>query len=132
MSTEPVTQPTQPSHPILLKLKFIVDNVESAQQLKAKFNLQDCEEFLNVVKTLTDFFTSEEEEKLSDQKEVDAIVKLTDLCESQNSTGIFSINGSVMILHALREINEALNAVKNPSLKFKELKAEIKHGKSKK
>ncbi len=136
------TESSQPVHPILLKLQFILANVESAHQLKPIFKMKDCEEFLKVMTTLTTFFTpvengsltpyEDEVEKLAEQEEVDALVGLTHFCELQNSTGIFSISGAVMILHALEEIQEALNALKSPTLKFKELKESVKHGKSKK
>ena len=121
-----------PLSPGLNALKFIGQNMESGQQLKGCLSLKQCQEFLEVIKILTALFTSDEDEKFADQEEVDALVQLTNLCEKMNSSGVFSISGGVMILNALEEISDALNAVKSPTLKFKELKESVKHGKSKK
>lgn len=124
----------QPLSPILTKIQFIVLNLESAQAHKGAFKMEDCKTFLNCVKSLVSLFTPTEDdsEKMAEQEDVDALATLTQLCAIQQSTGVFSINGSVMILDALEEINEALNAIKNPALKFKELQSKVKHGKSKK
>ena len=128
--SDPIETP-QPVNPLLAKLQFIVLNLESAQQIKGAFTMQECKQFLDCVKTLVTFFTPSEE-RFADKEEIEALSTLTDLCCVQQSKGIFSINGSVMILDALEELNEAINARKSQDLKFKELQSKVKHNKSKK
>ena len=108
----------------LAKLKYINDNVEAAQQHKGGFLLVQCEQYEQCLETLTNVFS---EDKMATQVEVDALLTLTNLCEVQNSKGIFSIKGSVSILKALREIKEVLDDIKDPALKFKELQDSLKH-----
>ncbi len=115
-----------PVNPILAKIQFIASNLESAQSIKGVFTMQECKDYTQCVTTLVNFF---EKETLATQKEIDALSTFVSLCESQQKTGVFSIKGSVMILDALEEISEALNLLKDPQLKFKELKEKIKHGK---
>ena len=124
--------PVAPVNPILSKLQFIVLNLEKAQEVKGGFTMQECKSFVECVKPLVALFSPSDEELVAGNAEVDALATLTHLCEIQQSKGVFSINGSVMILDALEEINEALCALKSQDLKFKELQAKIKHGKSKK
>src|SRR5687767_10348351 len=137
--SETPVAPVAPVNHILGKLQFIVLNLEKAQEVKGGFTMQECKAFVECVKPLVTLFSPSEEskessseEKVAGSEEVEALSTLTHLCEIQQSKGVFSINGSVMILEALEEINEALCALKSQDLKFKELQAKIKHGKSKK
>lgn len=107
----------------LTPLQFINNNVEAGQQVRGAFNLVQCREYENCMKTLNTFFSAEE--KLAKQEEVNALATLINLCEVQQSKGVFSIRGSVMILEALESLNEEMDKFKDPALKFKELQEKV-------
>jgi hypothetical protein len=116
-----------PLSPILTQLKFIDDNINSGQYLKGAFELEDCKPYTTCYEKLVSFFSLEG--KVAGDEEFTALAELTRLCRVQHSKGVFSIKGGGMILDALNNIADALNSLKDPALKFKELQEKLQHGK---
>jgi hypothetical protein len=131
-------------------LNFIYQNVHAGQHHKGAFNMEDCREFIKAKNLLIELFTepailcesenSTEEDtvgatigtdrnktekipepRYAEQKHLDAYTVVLKGCSVIQSTGIFSMEGSVMILDRLELLSQELEKIKSPTLKMKQL-----------
>lgn len=109
------------------KLMFINFNVEKAQQNKGAFSMEDCRQFLNAYKVLVSLFS--DDTKMAGEPELEAFVFIVQGCKVQQGKGVFTMEGSVLILEALESLEKAIDARKDPSLKLKELERKHSHKK---
>jgi hypothetical protein len=86
-------------------LKLVYDTVEQAQLKKAIFSMEDCRNFLISYKILSDFYTNK---TLVSQKEIDAFTCFCNGVKLQHGKGIFTIEGSVLLLECLELLEKEL------------------------
>jgi hypothetical protein len=112
-------------------INIIYGNMDQAQVIKGTFTLQDCRNFLEAKNTLLSFFNTEE--GYAKQNVFDAFEVFVSGCHKQTASGVFHIEGSVMILNNLELIKKELDESKDPELKILDIKKQYeKARKSKK
>lgn len=112
-------------------INIIYGNMDQAQVIKGTFTLQDCKNFLEAKNALLSFFNSEE--GYAKQNLFDAFEIFISGCHKQTASGVFNIEGSVMILNNLELIKKELEDSKDPELKILDIKKQYeKARKSKK
>lgn len=115
-------------------INIIYSNMDKAQVLKGTFTLQDCRNFLEAKNALLSFFSVEEGRiDYAKQNIFDAFEIFVSGCHKQTASGVFHIEGSVMILNNLELIKKELDDSKDPELKILDIKKQYeKARKSKK
>jgi hypothetical protein len=110
-------------------LKLIYSNIAAGQQIKGKLLLEDCEALIKARDHLYELFTPDEDDNIgvATQESVNSLDVLTKSCQLLQSTGVFSIDGSLLLLKALRSLDGAISDIKDPALKIKELNDQFKH-----
>lgn len=131
-SKEPTT-PLQKDSPAQQSINFIYGNVQAGQQHKGFLSMGDCRELIKAKNVLLELFTpplieGEEDESPSpegnsvthaEQKHLDAYNVMLKACSMAQSTGVFHIEGSVMLLERLEFLEKELDKIKSPTLKMK-------------
>lgn len=116
-------------------LRFIYANIAAAQKVTGAFTMADCRELLKSFRSLAEFFVEvnnnidETPKKLAGEEVISAFNVLIKAAEVQQAKGVFSIEGSVELLDNIEFIEQALNKLKDPNLKLKEIKDKSKIGK---
>lgn len=101
-------------------VNIVYGNMDQAQVIKGAFTLQDCKNFLEAKNTLLSFFNAEE--GYAKQNVFDAFEVFVSGCHKQTASGVFHIEGSVMILNNLELIKKELDELRDPELKIFDIK----------
>lgn len=114
MGPKPITELQKAIHEVY-------NNVNAAQQIKGVFSMQECSAVIkskdNLLKFFEDGNTSFATEKINE----DFIIFVRGV-EKQQTTGVFSMEGSVTLLDRLNTIENAIEKRKSPSDAIKELR----------
>jgi len=101
-------------------INIIYGNMDQAQVIKGTFTLQDCKNFLEAKNALLSFFSAEE--GYAKQNVFDAFEVFVSGCHKQTASGVFHIEGSVMILNNLELIKKELEDSTDVELKILDIK----------
>jgi len=106
---------------VLNAIKFVYDNVHSAQSLKGVFTMTECLLVIESKNKLIEFFETGNKNFVTDETN-EAFLSFVRACEKQQSTGVFHMEGSVLLLNAIRLIEKELSKRKSPADSLKELR----------
>lgn len=138
---------TRPPSRLIEALEAVKFNVREGHKQKGALTMQDCRMLLTAEKSLTAFLqklaasesnaaskekgeqaAGQEDEKLYANDEIYTAYRvILRSLEVLQTTGIFTIEGSVELLNWMEEIAGALDKVKDPAIRLRELKEKTKH-----
>lgn len=123
---EVVPTVAEPLNENISRIMMIYASLEESQKVKGGLSLQDCRNLVNARATLLSLFSTEDD-KVARDKEFQAFDVLTACCQVQQSLGVFKIEGSVRILETLEAISAALDKLKSPERKAKDVNEKFKN-----
>lgn len=126
--TTTTTAPVQSEY--ILALNMIIGSIAAAAKIKGGLTMQDCRQIKDARDILVDYFTLEEGDvELSEPSriETDSLAILIKILETQQLTGVFSIEGSIEILDAIEKLSDAMTDKKSVTQKMEEARRRLKN-----
>ncbi len=105
----------------------VYQSLRDASREKGGFSLGDVRAMHEAKETLTALFTSDEEGEFPkvEEKEIKALDVLMKCAQVQQTTGVFSFEGSLRILTSLEALNKALEDGKAPAQKIADMRKNL-------
>lgn len=122
MDTEVTETPKEVPRTVQL-VHMIHSSLRSAGNQKGGFTFSDIRQLTKARDSLVTFFSADSQKTTS--VEITALDTLIKCCEFQQSTGVFTFEGSLNLLNAFEELSKALEDAKTPGQKMNDMRNKL-------